>query len=63
MKSEWYVQNNYISGVGHKYIASRVRDTSQVVHSGNIEHYGEYQTDREPVQELVNKLNAGEIEV
>lgn len=61
MKSEWFVQSNPIGGEYH-YIASRIRNKGKVVHSGNIEHYGEYQTDREPVQELVNKLNAGEIE-
>lgn len=61
MKSEWYVQNNYVAGKGHLYIACRVRNTNQVIHSGNIEHYGEYTEDREAAQEIVDKLNSGEI--
>lgn len=61
-KSEWKVQCNYIAGVGRSYIAMRVLDTSQTVHSGNVEHYGEYSEDREEIQRLVERLNAGEVQ-
>ena len=61
MQSEWYVQNNYVAGTGHLYIACRVKDVSQVIHSGNIEHYGEYTAERAAAQEIVDKLNSGEL--
>ena len=60
IKSEWRVQSNYISGVGERYIAYRIKDLNEVVHSGNIEHYGEYSEDREAVQKLVDELNRRE---
>lgn len=61
MKSEWRVQSNPVGGE-MLYIAMRIRDTSKVVHSGNIEHYGEYTTNREEAEEMVRKLNNGEID-
>ena len=60
-KSEWKVQSNYIAGEGTRYIAMRVLDTNEVVHSGNVEHYGEYSTDREEICRLVERLNRGEV--
>ena len=60
MKSEWFTQTNPIAGEDH-FIAARIRDTDQIVHSGNLEHYGNYQTDRNIVEETVRKLNSGEI--
>lgn len=59
MKSEWKVSNQYIGGE-KKYIALRVLDTSQPQHSGNVETKGKYSTDRDSVQDLVDKLN-GEV--
>lgn len=59
MKSPWKVQSNLI-GDEKMYIAYRVKDISQVVHSGNIEHFGEYQKDRAVVEALVEKLNKEE---
>lgn len=56
MKSEWYVSCNVIGGERY-YIAMRTRDTSKVKHSGNVETYGEYSTDREKIQKVVDKLN------
>ena len=61
-KSEWKVQCNYIAGVGRQYIAMRLLDTNEPMHSGNVEHYGEYSTDRAEVQRLVERLNAGEVQ-
>lgn len=62
MKSEWYVQRNPVAGQD-LFIACRVRDISKTVHSGNLEHYGQYSEDRQQVQEIVDKLNSGELEM
>lgn len=59
-KSEWKVQANPIPGVGMMYIAYRIRDISEPVHSGNIEHYGLYCGSKEEVQRIVDELNAQE---
>lgn len=59
-KSQWFVQSNYWLGKGFRYIASRILDTSQVVHSGNMEHSGEYSENREEVQKTVDELNQKE---
>lgn len=56
MKSEWKVSNQYINGE-KVYIALRIIDISQPQHSGNVETKGEYSTNRESVQALVDKLN------
>lgn len=58
-KSEWKVQCNPIGGK-YLYIAYRILDESKPVHSGNIEHYGEYSENEEDVQKLVDELNAKE---
>lgn len=58
----WFVQSNYISGVGMQYIASRIIDRSKPVHSGNIEHHGAYSSDRAQVEKTVKELNAAEVE-
>lgn len=60
VKSEWKVQCNYISGLGRRYIAYRIRNVNEPVHSGNIEHYGEYSENREEIEKLVKELNARE---
>lgn len=46
---------------GHR--AYRLRDITEVDHSGNREFYGEYSDDKDAVEEIVRKLNDGEIEV
>lgn len=56
-KSEWKVQSNYIAGLGKRYIAYRVLNVNEPVHSGNIEHYGEYSEDLAEVQKTVDRLN------
>lgn len=59
-KSEWKVQSNYIAGVGERYIAYRILDIREPVHSGNIRHYGEYSENREEIEKLVDELNKKE---
>ena len=56
MKGEWYVTKNPMAG----YIVARVKDTSGVVHSGNLEYYGEYGDDKAEKQRLADKLNGEE---
>lgn len=58
MKSKWKVSSQYIGGE-KMYIALRVLDTSQPQHGGNVETKGKYSTDRDAVQDLVNRLNGG----
>ena len=53
MKSEWYVMNNPMAG----YIVARVKDTSKVVHSGNLELYGEYGDNKSEKQKIADELN------
>lgn len=57
MKSEWRVSYNPMVG----YIAYRLRNTEAIDHSGNREYYGEYSEDEKEIQEIVDKLNSGEI--
>lgn len=59
MKSKWFVQCNPIGGEYH-YIASRVLNTSETVHSGNLEHCGNYSKDKSEVQKIVDRLNEEE---
>ena len=59
MKSEWKVSSQYIGGE-RMYIAMRILDTSQPQHGGNVENRGEYSTDRDTVQALVDALNVSE---
>ena len=58
-KGTWKVQSNFICGEW-MYIPCRVRNTDEVVHSGNIEHYGEYTTNLDEARALADKLNAKE---
>ena len=57
MKSKWKVSSQYIDSK-KMYIAMRILDTSQPQHGGNVETSGEYSTDRDTVQALVDALNA-----
>ena len=58
--SEWYVSNNCVGG-SNMYIAMRTRDTDKVKHSGNVQTYGGYSTNRKEVEEVVKNLNDGKI--
>lgn len=59
MKSEWRVTSNIVSGQ-RMYGVYRLRDTSQVDHSGNREHFGGYMLEREWAQNLAKELNQKE---
>jgi hypothetical protein len=56
MKSEWKVTSNIINGE-KMYAVYRILDTSELDHSGNREHYGEFTPDREAAVRLAAKLN------
>lgn len=55
MMSEWKVQYNPPFG----YIAARIRNVNEVVHTGNLEFFGEYTKDKEECQKRVDELNNG----
>ena len=54
MKGKWKVLKNPMAG----YIASRIRDTSKPMHSGNLEYYGEYSDSEDEIKAVVDGLNA-----
>lgn len=56
MKSEWKVSSNSINGK-KLYIVYRIRNTSEVDHSGNRETRGDYTESREEAAALADKLN------
>lgn len=56
MRGQWKVIYNPMIG----YIVARVRDTEEVVHSGNLEYYGEYSDDEAERQAVADGLNAKE---
>lgn len=58
MKGKWFVMNNPMAG----YIAARVKNKDEIVHSGNLELYGNYSDSKATVQAVVNKLNDREAE-
>ena len=53
MKGKWYVMKNPMAG----YIVARVQDTSKIVHSGNLEYFGEYSADKAGRQAVADRLN------
>lgn len=59
MKCKWHVSSQIFGDKKH-YIAQRVLDTDEVIHSGNVERFGKYTTERAEVEQLVQKLNAQE---
>lgn len=59
MKSEWKVSSNSVGGV-KMYIVYRIKNTSEVDHSGNREYYGNYTEDRSEATSVADKLNAEE---
>ncbi len=58
-KGPWKVQSNRINGEC-LYIPYRILNTDEVVHSGNIEHYGKYTPDEHEAERLVEELNRKE---
>ena len=61
MKSSWKVTSNSICGE-RMYAVFRLRDASEVDHSGNREYAGGYVADREEAQSIADKLNEEETE-
>jgi hypothetical protein len=59
MKSEWKVTMNPIAGK-IMYGVYRIIDTSQPVHSGNVENYGEYVESRKEAEERAKYMNVME---
>lgn len=55
-ETEWFISVNYFGGQEH-FIAARIVDPSEPLHSGNIEYCGHYTQDREQVARLVDELN------
>lgn len=62
MKNKWKVQYNPMAG-DKPYIVFRVKDIDKIVHSGNIEHYGDYMADKAEAQAIADKLNKAEEEI
>lgn len=58
MKGKWKVIRNPMAG----YIVARVKNTEEIVHSGNLEYYGEYSDDKSERQAVADELNAKEEE-
>lgn len=56
MKSKWRVNYNPMAG----YIVVRTRNTDEIVHSGNLEYFGEYMDDKAECQRIADELNAKE---
>lgn len=59
MKSKWKVASNFVNGE-KIYGVYRLKDTSEVDHSGNREMAGGYIESREAAQIVADKLNAEE---
>lgn len=57
MTGKWKVLYNPMGG----YIVARQKDISKPMHSGNVEHYGEYSEDKTGLQEIADKLNKEEM--
>ena len=60
MKSEWRVTSSYVPGGGRYYQVYRLRDKSEVDHSGNREFSGSIYESKDEAQRLADKLNARE---
>lgn len=60
-KSEWRVTSNLIDDQKF-YRVYRIRDTSEVDHSGNRQYAGDYTTDREAAVKFADILNRQEEE-
>ena len=58
-KGKWCAMANVIGGK-MKYIAGRILDEDEPLHSGNIEHFGEYTEDEYAVKEIAEALNKAE---
>lgn len=59
MKGRWKVTSNRV-GDNSIFGVYRLRDTTEVDHSGNREMYGDYMDSRTEAQEIADRLNAAE---
>lgn len=53
LKGKWFTSYNPMAG----YIATRVLDTSEPVHSGNVEYSCGYSKNKADIDALVEELN------
>lgn len=56
MKSEWKVMYNPMAG----YAVYRIRDTSEVMHAGNVEMATSYMNDKACAQAIADEMNREE---
>mgnify|MGYP003256729327 CR=1 FL=1 len=56
MKEKWKIFSNYINGE-KLYRVGRRENPAEPLHSGNVEYFGEYTTNRTEAEETANKLN------
>ena len=56
MTATWRVFSNTING-NKMYIAGRIKNPDQPLHSGNVEYNGEYTIDRDTAEIRANELN------
>jgi len=61
MKGKWKVSSNPI-GDKTMYIVCRIKNTSEVEHSGNREYYGDYIENRFEAALVAGKLNKESME-
>lgn len=54
---KWRVTTNFLAG-SELYAVCRVKDPTQVVHSGNIEFATGYMTSKKAAQEIADQLNS-----
>ena len=56
---EWFALCN-VCGGEYIYIAARLRDKDEIMHSGNIETRGQYSSNKAEVEADVKRLNEEE---
>lgn len=56
---KWKIIYNPFAG----YIVARVKHNGEIVHSGNLEYYGEYSDDKAERQAVADLLNDKEAEI
>lgn len=56
MQSEWKVMSNYINDE-KMYAVYRIKNTKEVMHSGNIEIATDYMLDKNEAEEIAKKFN------
>lgn len=54
--SKWRVMSNYVDGE-KVFVVARQLDENKPLHSGNVEYFGNYSTDKETCQQIADLLN------